>query len=350
MPSEPSVMPVEPTPTGSTSTPSSSVPAGPAAASTSTSEPSISAAPSTSQQPTAAPSPRPRERTRADRLLSSFTAFRAELDVHHAQRERVVKLSRDVTALSKQLIFALHRVGGAGRSREEVLSEAEGKRDELRRLFERLQGEVKGADFWRYERSVSPGIQEYLEGFTFFWYLEHHTLPTLEQAQASLLPPAPAPPTDSDPSSAAPPAPPAAAEPYFRVTVDDYLGGVADLTGELMRLAIASVGKNLSNSLTTTAGDADGGGFADIDRIGRLVREIKAEMTPLAAYARWLPKKLQVLDQSLAKIENASYNLRIRGAEYKDSPAMLQAIARKMADSGAGGRDRERGGDEVAVA
>ena len=92
-----------------------------------------------------------------------------------------------------------------------------------------------------------------------------------------------------------------------------------------------------------------------------------AEMTPLAAYARWLPKKLHVLDQSLAKIENgaslvaplpfcaprtpdrpctryraASYNLRIRGAEYKDSPAMLQALARREADSGgagAGGRD-----------
>ena len=46
----------------------------------------------------------------------------------------------------------------------------------------------------------------------------------------------------------------------------------------------------------------------------------------------------------------ASYNLRIRGAEYKDSPAMLQALARKMAESGGGGggggADR-RGGDEI---
>lgn len=90
-------------------------------------------------------------------------------------------------------------------------------------------------------------------------------------------------------------------------------------------------------------------------------------MDPLAPYAYWLPKKLQVLDQSLGKIENgafavsllspfftrlakadhlvsaASYNLRIRGAEYKDSPAMLQALARRMAE---GGGER-RGGEEV---
>ncbi|GAA5857496.1 hypothetical protein JCM9279_004417 [Rhodotorula babjevae] len=298
----------------------------------------------------------PTQPTRAAALLSAFTAFRTELDTHHAQRERVVKLSRDVTALSKQLIFVLHRVGAAapGKGREGVMREAEGKMEGLRALFARLQSEVRGADFWRYERSVSPGIQEYLEGFTFYYYLEHHTLPTLEQAQASLFPPAPAPAvaaeaeapssiTADEPSTAPEAAPAPAPEPYFHVTVDDYLGGVADLTGELMRLAIASVGKNLSESLVVgPAGGSDEGqegkgkGFADIEHIGRLVREIQAEMTPLAAYARWLPKKLTVLDQSLAKIESASYNLRIRGAEYRDSPAMLQALARREAGSGGG--------------
>ncbi|GAA5936853.1 hypothetical protein JCM3775_002725 [Rhodotorula graminis] len=296
--------------------------------------------------------------TRAAALLSAFTAFRTELDTHHAQRERIVKLSRDVTALSKQLIFVLHRVGAAapGDARDRVVREAEAKMEGLRALFARLQGEVSGADFWRYERSVSPGIQEYLEGLTFYYYLEHHTLPTLEQAQASLFPPAPAPaaaaadapsPSAAEPSAPPPepapaPAPAPAPEPYFHVTVDDYLGGVADLTGELMRLAIASVGKNLTESLVVpgqgqSEGKEGGKGFADIEHIGRLVREIQAEMTPLAAYARWLPKKLAVLDQSLAKIENASYNLRIRGAEYRDSPAMLQALARREADSGGAG-------------
>ncbi|GAA5920658.1 hypothetical protein JCM6882_003450 [Rhodosporidiobolus microsporus] len=318
------------------------------------------------------------KRTRASDLLDQFTSYRSELDAHYAQRERIVKLSRDITALSKKLIFALHRIG-SGRGKKAVFEEAEGKMGELRALFEQLQGEVQGEAFWRYERSVSPGIQEYLEGFTFYYYLQHHSLPTLAEAQASLLPPNPAPlsaastssaaadaqavdpssPADSpaptaDPSSssssssvaAPPPAQPTPEQPYVLVSVEDYLGGVADLTGELMRLAIASVGRNLSDSLGGAAVDgADGkseGDFANIEYIGRVVREIKGEMDPLAVHCRWLPKKIQVLNQSLAKIENASYNLRIRGAEYKGSPAMLQALARKMAEApsgGGGGRD-----------
>lgn len=72
------------------------------------------------------------------------------------------------------------------------------------------------------------------------------------------------------------------------MTVDDYLGGVADLTGELMRLAIASVGKNLSDSLAGPATECEGEdkGFADIDRIGTLVREIQGGASSLP-FARW---------------------------------------------------------------
>ena len=64
-------------------------------------------------------------------------------------------------------------------------------------------------------------------------------------------------------------------EPYVVVSAEDYLGGVADLTGELMRLAIASVGKNLSSSLNEQKEGEEAESFTDIDRIGRLVREIK---------------------------------------------------------------------------
>lgn len=117
------------------------------------------------------------------------------------------------------------------------------------------------------------------------------------------------------------------------------------------------------------------GGVSFFGRAVHVLTISPVEMDPLAIYARWLPKKLTVLDQSLAKIENgkcadpakqrpgtdsrllrcltlmrsrlaASYNLRIRGAEYKDSPAMLQALARKMAESG-GASERRGGGEEI---
>jgi predicted translin family RNA/ssDNA-binding protein len=47
------------------------------------------------------------------------------------------------------------------------------------------------------------------------------------------------------------------------VTSEDYLGGLADLTGELMRLAIGMVGKSLGS---------DGTG---IKEVGAFVRQLK---------------------------------------------------------------------------
>ena len=36
-------------------------------------------------------------------LLTQFAFFRSELDAHHDRRERIVKVSRDITALSKKM-------------------------------------------------------------------------------------------------------------------------------------------------------------------------------------------------------------------------------------------------------
>ncbi len=36
-------------------------------------------------------------------ILSMFEGFRDELDQHHDRRERLIKISRDITALSKKM-------------------------------------------------------------------------------------------------------------------------------------------------------------------------------------------------------------------------------------------------------
>ena len=36
-------------------------------------------------------------------ILSIFETFRNELDEHHDRRERLIKISRDITALSKKM-------------------------------------------------------------------------------------------------------------------------------------------------------------------------------------------------------------------------------------------------------
>lgn len=43
-------------------------------------------------------------------ILSIFTTFRSELDEHHDRRERVIKASRDITALSKKMYAILYGI------------------------------------------------------------------------------------------------------------------------------------------------------------------------------------------------------------------------------------------------
>ena len=49
--------------------------------------------PPRTEKPRAPPSP----------YMPMFESFRAELDEHHDRRERVIKASRDITALSKKM-------------------------------------------------------------------------------------------------------------------------------------------------------------------------------------------------------------------------------------------------------
>ncbi|KAK4701130.1 hypothetical protein P7C70_g5106, partial [Phenoliferia sp. Uapishka_3] len=156
-----------------------------------------------------------------------------------------------------------------------------------------------------------------LEAFTFYHYLVHSEIPSLPICQAAILPlPRPLPssvlpspsrpatPSLSLPPPSTSPAPPltpvhitVTEEEPVHITEEDYLGGVADLTGELMRLAITRSGSVLGSEK----------GIGEIGELGRFVRDVKGEMDPLAPYARWLGKKLTVLDQSLAKIENVPF-------------------------------------------
>ncbi|KAM0788002.1 hypothetical protein ACM66B_006202 [Microbotryomycetes sp. NB124-2] len=223
--------------------------------------------------------------------------------------------------MSKKAIFAAHRITNT--DRKIVIREVENKLKDLRAMFARLQPDVTGENFWRYERSISPGIQEYLEALIFYNYLIHNKIMSLSEAQASLRQAPPQPTGEADAQTDA------QLEPV-RITVSDYLGGVADVTGEMMRLAIGSVGKSLQAS---TSGDDAVADFS-IEGIGRTVRDIKGGMEPLVPMQFWLDKKMSVMDASLSKIEVASYNLRIRGAEYAGSPAMLAAIAGREVGGG----------------
>ncbi|EOY01591.1 Translin family protein isoform 2 [Theobroma cacao] len=218
-------------------------------------------------------------------IKDAFSTYADYLNALNEKRERVVKASRDVTMNSKKVIFQVHRI--SKNNREEVLEKAEKDLAAVRDLhIFRLVKELQGTDFWKLRRAYSPGVQEYVEAATFFKFCQTGNLLNLDEINASLLP-------LSDPSL----------EP-LQINLLDYLLGLADLTGELMRLAIGRI----------SDGEVE---FAE--RICRFVRDIYRELTlvvPLLDDSSDMETKMVTMLQSVVKIENACFSVRVRGSEY----------------------------------
>jgi hypothetical protein len=145
----------------------------------------------------------------SDNIVTVFDNFRAEIDDHNDRRERLIKVSslsflifhltqilshqasRDITNLAKKTIFLLHRLVQEDEADvtagKKASQQAYTKLREIQDLYAKLQPELQGDRFWRYQRQVSPGLQEYIEALSFAHYLEHGSLITFEEVQRTLM-------------------------------------------------------------------------------------------------------------------------------------------------------------------
>jgi len=99
---------------------------------------------------------------------------------------------------------------------------------------------------------------------------------------------------------------------FLEVTEEDYILGIADLTGELMRLAINSIGN---------------GNHEQALEVCQFLRSLKGEYNIITVtHKSQLGRKMEVMRSSLLKVEDACYAIRIRGSEYP--PEMYQDIIR----------------------
>lgn len=230
-------------------------------------------------------------------IIAAFKVFQQELDTKHDKYERLVKISRDVTIESKRTIFLLHRVTSVPDA-EEVLNEADTKLDAVRQKIGLIADELRGEDIHQFHRAFTPGIQEYVEAVSFQHFIRHRTLISLEEINARLVFVRT---EKTDPKAPAEAVPLGAHVLTFHVTPSDYLLGVADLTGELMRLCISSVGNG------------------DIDtpfQLSQFLRQIHDGFSYIGNTGPYeVSKKLHTLRQSLGKVEDACYTLRVRGSE-----------------------------------
>ncbi|XP_068663359.1 uncharacterized protein [Aristolochia californica] len=226
------------------------------------------------------------------RKLSTSCAMKVEFEKYadylnqlNDKRERLVKASRDVTINSKKVIFQVHRI--SKHNKEEVLEKAQKDLASVTdNYMSKLVKELQGSDFWKLRRAYSPGVQEYIEAATLCKFCKSGSLMTLDEVNKNLL-------LLSDPSR----------EP-LQINVLDYLLGVGDLTGELMRLAIGRISE----------GELE---YAEL--ICGFVRDMYRELTLLAPAmdeSTEMKKKMETMLQSTMKIENACYSVHVRGREY----------------------------------
>ncbi|KAK4162333.1 putative translin-associated protein X [Cladorrhinum sp. PSN259] len=283
------------------------------------------------KRPRDGPKPAPKNVVQ-NQYTPMFDTIRAELDEHHDRRERIVKISRDVTALSKKIIFALQRVREIDPELpKNIQSEMNTRLAEISKLLAALAPEIQGLHRHRYARSLMC-LEELAEALTFAHYLKTQTLISRQElnlivedlarkgAAALTIPDAAtedAVMTDaSNPSPAPEPTPTPAPVPVVDLTQDDYLYGVFDLTGEMMRFATTST------ALSGTMGMASGSGSGESDGEPRTIVE---DMHELGSFFEMLPvgsgnrlqwyKKLEVTRQSVKKVERLGYDRTIRGSE-----------------------------------
>ncbi|KAL1895691.1 hypothetical protein Sste5346_005162 [Sporothrix stenoceras] len=228
-----------------------------------------------------------------------FEKFRDHLDAHHDRRERVVKASRDITALSKKIIFALQRVRRIHPDLpKDVDGEVNKKLAEIGKLLAGIAPEMQGINRGRYAR-VLFGMEELLEALTFLNYLKFQTLLSPEDAAeqvAALCVQGRADTVDEKDVL------------FIHPDDNEFLMGVFDLSGEMMRFATTSAA--LRGEL---ASDGD-------DKAGR---SIVGDMQELDSFFRMLPRrhdkswkmKTQTLQSSVQKVERLGYDLRVRGSE-----------------------------------
>ncbi|XP_012222163.1 translin-associated protein X [Linepithema humile] len=228
-------------------------------------------------------------------VIQQFRTYAAELDAKHDRYERIFKINRDVGIESKRIIFLLHTIDKESK-KNTVLSAAKSRLDNLvQKLFKNIAEELDGQDAYQFHRAYRAGLEEYVEALTFHEYLlngDMHKWTKLQQALTYCNSPTPADSTNQDATKTT----------QVMVTPTDYILGIADLTGELMRKCI--------NNLAI-------GDISSCYQTCNFVRKIYIAFLGYTsvAYSNEMNKKVIMLKQSLTKMENACYTIKVRGSE-----------------------------------
>ncbi|ORY19788.1 Translin [Clohesyomyces aquaticus] len=253
-----------------------------------------------------------------------FEGFRKDLDEHQDRRERVIKASRDITAASKKIIFSLQRLRNIGQPLPPFVTKNNAQYWEIiKERYKTISVDLQGLNTHRYASQITHGNQEFMEALTFQHYLEAQKLISYDESKAQMA----ALSGEADP---------------VQLSIEDYILGIFDMTGELMKFAItamATSGKlpegrpkkerkpkqESSEDPSADKMDIDDGpspqsGEEKPRNVLSDMREIRLQLEMLEAPRKSklsddVEKKAKVMRESVEKVEKALYSLTVRGSE-----------------------------------
>eukprot|EP01129_Flabellula_baltica_P017741 TRINITY_DN9950_c0_g1_i1.p1 TRINITY_DN9950_c0_g1~~TRINITY_DN9950_c0_g1_i1.p1 ORF type:complete len:237 (+),score=44.58 TRINITY_DN9950_c0_g1_i1:30-740(+) len=228
-------------------------------------------------------------------MQSTFLNYSTLYDDINNTRDLVGKLSRDITKLSKRLIFLLHRISFD--DVDSIENQVSDSLSDIYDLFSQLNVVLEGKSYQQFQRYYTGGLQEFIEAVSFYHYLIHKSLITKQEIESMLVAH-----TESNKGCV--------------VTTQDYLLGIADLTGELMRMCITSVSSSR---------------FGICSEIATFLKEMLSIYTMLPEKDRELNNKIKVMKQSVAKVENVCLTIVLRKNELSED-ALTRYFAENKLD------------------
>jgi len=183
-----------------------------------------------------------------------FTKLRKDYQNYDIGRRIVIKNSNDILKLSKQTIFALHR--GNNKEAENLLSSAE---KSLKYLNTKMK-KNKGLEF---EGSYLAGIEEFVEASLFYQFIKTGKVTSIKG---------------------------------FNIGTNSYLGGLSDLTGELVRRAVFLATRRR---------------YKDVETCHKMIEFVVGELIKFNLIGH-LRTKFDQSKNNLRKIEEIMYDLELK--------------------------------------
>ncbi|KAJ8110260.1 hypothetical protein OPT61_g6851 [Boeremia exigua] len=267
-------------------------------------------------------------------FIAMFEGFRKELDEHHDRRERIIKASRDITASSKKIIFTLQRVRTVGQSVPPFVNKSNAQYwDTIQKQYSSIAADLQSLNAHRYAHNITGGNQEFIEALSFHYYLETQSLISYDEAKAKIADLSKTETKEGDTQQTQEAVP---------LSPEDYILGICDMTGELMRFSVTSMATNgklpggRAKAIPTSKSPAavDSADKMDVDSQESTPTETQTPRTVLddlrtirlqlemfeAPYGpKWVSeletKKMPVLRECVDKVEKALYGLTVRGSE-----------------------------------